>query len=105
MRDLALREPIFRFHWVCIWYVLLDRIDVSPAAGKLFWTNMGRVPSANDGLVMSANLDCSDIGVIIPEGKAHTPKQLVVDHDNEKLYFCDREGMRIYRCGFGGGRR
>lgn len=81
-----------------------DGIDISPAAGKMFWTNMGRVPSANDGLVMSANLDGSDVGVIIPEGKVHTPKQLVVDHDNEKLYFCDREGMRVHRCDFDGGR-
>ena len=50
------------------------------------------------------NLDGSDVGVIIPEGKVHTPKQLVVDHDNEKLYFCDREGMRVHRCDFDGGR-
>jgi len=81
-----------------------DGIDISPAAGRLFWANIGRVPSANDGLVMSTNLDGSDVRVIIPEGKVHTPKQLVVGHDNEKLYFCDREEMRIYRCDFGGRR-
>jgi hypothetical protein len=51
------------------------------------------VSSANDGLVMSANLDGSDVGVIILEGKVHTPKQLIVDHDNETLYFCDKEGQ------------
>ena len=54
---------------------------------------------ANDGLVIFANLDGSDVGVIIPEGKVRTLKQLVVDHGN-----ATGTGMRIYQRGFGGGR-
>jgi sugar lactone lactonase YvrE len=79
-----------------------DGIDVSISAGKLFWTNMGASPSANDGSVMSSNLDGSDVRTIVPEGAVHTPKQLKIDHDNQKLYFCDREGLRIHRCDFDG---
>lgn len=81
---------------------LPDGIDVSISAGKLFWTNMGKSPSENNGSVMAANLDGSNVRTIIPEGKVHTPKQIKVDHDNKKLYFCDREGLRIHRCDFDG---
>ncbi|CAK46035.1 hypothetical protein CBS115989_8583 [Aspergillus niger] len=79
-----------------------DGIDYSPSVGRIFWTNMGMRPAANDGSVMSANLDGSDVQVVLPEGAVHTPKQLVVDDTNQKLYFCDREGMRIHRCDFDG---
>jgi 3-hydroxyacyl-CoA dehydrogenase/DNA-binding beta-propeller fold protein YncE len=79
-----------------------DGIDVSIAAGKLFWTNMGKSPSENNGSVMAANLDGSHVQTIIQEGQVHTPKQIKIDHDNKKLYFCDREGLRIHRCDFDG---
>jgi 3-hydroxyacyl-CoA dehydrogenase len=80
-----------------------DGIDVSISAGKLFWTNMGKSPSANNGSVMSSNLDGSEVQIVISEGQVHTPKQIKIDHQNQKLYFCDREGMRIHRCDFDGG--
>jgi 3-hydroxyacyl-CoA dehydrogenase/DNA-binding beta-propeller fold protein YncE len=79
-----------------------DGIDVSISSGKLFWTNMGKSPSGNNGSVMSANLDGSNVQTIIPEGQVHTPKQIKIDHSNKKLYFCDREGLRIHRCDFDG---
>jgi 3-hydroxyacyl-CoA dehydrogenase len=79
-----------------------DGIDVSISAGKLFWTNMGANPSSNCGSVMAANLDGSNVSTIVPEGKVFTPKQIKIDHDNQKLYFSDREGMRIHRCDFDG---
>ncbi|KAK2612289.1 hypothetical protein QQS21_001715 [Conoideocrella luteorostrata] len=78
-----------------------DGIDISLAAGKLFWTSMG-VPSQNDGAVFSADLSGSDVTEIVPRGKVHTPKQLVVDHQNSKLYFSDREGLGVMRCSFDG---
>lgn len=78
-----------------------DGIDVSIPAGKLFWTSMG-IPSENDGAVFSSNLDGSDIQVVVPRGEVHTPKQLCIDHANSKLYFSDREGLRVMRCGFDG---
>jgi 3-hydroxyacyl-CoA dehydrogenase len=79
-----------------------DGIDVSIFSGKLFWTNMGKSPSANNGSVMAANLDGTNVQTIIQEGQVHTPKQIKIDHDNKKLYFCDREGLRIHRCDFDG---
>ncbi|PHH61172.1 hypothetical protein CDD81_695 [Ophiocordyceps australis] len=81
--------------------VMPDGIDISVSAGKMFWTSMG-IPSANDGSILSANLDGSDIKTIVAPGKVHTPKQLVVDEKNNKLYYADREGMRVFRCDFDG---
>lgn len=79
-----------------------DGIAVSIARGQIFWTNMGKSPSENNGSVWAAKLDGSDVRAIIPEGKVHTPKQIQIDHENEKLYFCDREGMRVHRSNFDG---
>ncbi|KAG5760533.1 hypothetical protein H9Q72_011346 [Fusarium xylarioides] len=78
-----------------------DGIDISKSAGKLFWTCMGN-PWANDGAVVSCNLNGTDLKEIVPQGSVHTPKQLTVDNTNSKLYFADREGMRIMRCNFDG---
>ncbi|KAH8912834.1 hypothetical protein BR93DRAFT_974274 [Coniochaeta sp. PMI_546] len=80
---------------------LPDGIDVSLSAGKLFWTSMG-VPSKSDGAVFSSNLDGTEVKEIVPRGVIHTPKQLTVDHRNSKLYFGDREGLRVWRCNFDG---
>jgi 3-hydroxyacyl-CoA dehydrogenase len=81
---------------------LPDGIDVSISSGKVFWTNMGKSASKNNGSVMAANLDGTNVQTIIPEGQVHTPKQIKIDHTNKKLYFCDREGLRIHRCDFDG---
>ncbi|KAH6867383.1 hypothetical protein B0T10DRAFT_419877 [Thelonectria olida] len=78
-----------------------DGIDISLSAGKLFWTSMG-IPSQNDGAVLSCNLDGTEVKEIVPQGSVHTPKQLTVDNENSKLYFADREGMRVTRCNFDG---
>ncbi|KAJ3456046.1 hypothetical protein MRS44_016069 [Fusarium solani] len=78
-----------------------DGLDISISAGKLFWTSMG-MPTANDGAVYSYNLDGTDIKAIVPKGKVHTPKQLVVDNEKRQLYFSDREGLRVWRCNFDG---
>ncbi|KAF3034390.1 hypothetical protein E8E12_003187 [Didymella heteroderae] len=79
-----------------------DGIDVFISAGKLFWTNMGSSPSANNGSVMSSSLDGSNVQTIIPKGQVHTPKQIKINHQNQKLYFCDRKGLRVHRCDFDG---
>jgi len=76
-----------------------DGIDVHD--DRMYWTSMGSPPE-NDGAVYSAKLDGSDITTIIPVGKVHTGKQLHIDHENGKLYFCDREGLRIHRSNLDG---
>lgn len=59
-------------------------------------------PGSNDGSVYSANLDGSDARSILPPGAVNTPKQIVLDAQSERLYFCDREGLRVHRCGLDG---
>lgn len=76
-----------------------DGIDTCD--GRMYWTNMG-VPSQNDGTVMSAKLDGSDVKTVIPAGKVHTPKQIHIDQTAKKLYFCDREGLRVMRSNLDG---
>jgi DNA-binding beta-propeller fold protein YncE len=80
---------------------LPDGIVVDVAAGHIFWTNMGN-PKANDGTIDRANLDGSNVTNIVPPGKTWTPKQLQLDVKNGKLYWSDREGMRVMRSNLDG---
>ncbi|KAH0341628.1 NAD(P)-binding protein, partial [Aureobasidium melanogenum] len=78
---------------------LPDGIDVH--GDRLYWTCMGS-PNVNDGAVFSAKLDGSDVQTVIAPGKVHTPKQLYIDQESQKLYFCDREGLRVHRSNLDG---
>jgi hypothetical protein len=80
---------------------LPDGIVVDIEAGHLYWTNRGN-PSANDGSIERANLDGSKLTNIVPPGGTHTPKQLQLDKKNGKLYWSDREGMRVMRSNLDG---
>src|SRR3954451_20892680 len=80
---------------------LPDGIVVHVSAGHLYWTNMGN-PSANDGSIDRCDLDGGNITNIVPSGRTFTPKQLQLDEKNRKLYWCDREGMRVMRANLNG---
>jgi DNA-binding beta-propeller fold protein YncE len=80
---------------------LPDGIAVDVKAGHIYWTNMGN-PALNDGSIERANLDGSNRKVIVPPGGTYTPKQLHLDKDSGKLYWCDREGMRVMRANLDG---
>jgi hypothetical protein len=80
---------------------LPDGIVVDTDAGHIYWTNMG-IPSKNDGSIVRANLDGSNSIVIVPVGGTFTPKQLQLDKANGRLYWCDREGMRVMRANLDG---
>src|SRR6476660_10000329 len=80
---------------------LPDGIVVDTVARHIYWTNMG-VPSLDDGSIERADLDGGDRRVIVPQGVTHTPKQIHLDKDNGKLYWCDREGMRVMRANLDG---
>jgi DNA-binding beta-propeller fold protein YncE len=82
---------------------LPDGLAVDVAAGYLYWTNMGN-PKANDGTIFRSDLDGRNMTTIIAPGATFTPKQLQIDKPNDKLYWCDREGMRVMRANLDGSR-
>src|SRR4029077_567438 len=63
--------------------------------GRLF------VLDLSDGRVLSCKPDGSDLN-IVPSGATWTPKQLQLDAKDRKLYWCDREGMRVMRASLDG---
>lgn len=80
---------------------LPDGIAVDVEAGHIYWTNMG-VPSLNDGSIERADIDGRNRKTIVPEGATFTPKQIILDKRSRKLYWCDREGMRVMRVNLDG---
>ena len=78
-----------------------DGIVVDVEAGHVYWTNMG-VPNLNDGSIERADLDGWNRKMIVSEGGTFTPKQLYLDKNNGKLYWSDREGMRVMRSNLDG---
>src|SRR3954465_10451225 len=80
---------------------LPDGIVVDVEAGHIYWTNMG-VPNHSDGTIERADLDGGNRKVIIPQGVTFTPKQLHLEKGSGKLYWSDREGMRVMRANLDG---
>ena len=80
---------------------LPDGIAVDVEAGHIYWTNMG-VPNLDDGSIERADLDGSNRKTIVPQGVTFTPKQLHLEKRSGKLYWCDREGMRVMRANLDG---
>jgi DNA-binding beta-propeller fold protein YncE len=74
-----------------------DGIAVDVEHGHVYWTNMG-VPADDDGSIERADLDGGNRVTIVPPGGTHTPKQLHLEESDRKLYWSDREGMRVMRC-------
>ena len=78
-----------------------DGIVVDIETGHIYWTNMG-VPNLNDGSIERADLDGKNRSVIVPQGVTFTPKQIHLEKKDGKLYWCDREGMRVMRANLDG---
>lgn len=76
-----------------------DGIAIDHQAGRMYWTNMGTRLESDDGSLESARLDGTDRRVVVPTGNVgvFTPKQLVLAPKSHKLYWCDREGMKVMR--------
>jgi sugar lactone lactonase YvrE len=79
-----------------------DGIAIDVAAGHIYWTNMGSSLGVNDGSIERADLEGKNRRVIVPRGATFTPMQPQLDKTNGKLYWCDREGMRVMRCNLDG---
>ena len=78
-----------------------DGLVVDSAAGHMYWTNMGN-PKANDGSILRSDLDGKNMTTIVAPGGTFTPKQLQIEKKTGKLYWCDREGMRVMRANLDG---
>jgi hypothetical protein len=78
-----------------------DGIAVDVEQGHIYWTGMG-VPASDDGFILRSDLDGDNVVTIVEAGGTYTPKQLKIDHDNGKLYWSDREGMRVMRANLDG---
>ena len=80
---------------------LPDGIVVDVEAGHIYWTNMG-IPNLNDGSIERADIDGKNRKTIVALGDTQSPKQIILDKNGGKLYWCDREGMRVMRCNLDG---
>jgi DNA-binding beta-propeller fold protein YncE len=80
---------------------LPDGLVVDVAARHIYWTNMGN-PKRNDGSIVRSDLDGKNMITIVPPGGTFTPKQLQLEKKNGKLYWSDREGMRVMRANLDG---
>jgi len=78
-----------------------DGVVVDVEAEHIYWTNMGN-PIKNDGSIERADLDGQNRKTIVHEGDTFTPKQLNLGKKDGKLYWCDREGMRVMRSNLDG---
>src|SRR4051812_2352716 len=78
-----------------------DGIVVDAARGHVYWTIMGR-PREDDGRVERVDIDGGNLTTVVPAGGAFTPKQLKLDAVHRKLYWSDREGMRVMRADLDG---
>ena len=78
-----------------------DGLAVDIAAGHLYWTNMGNFRE-NDGSIFRSDLDGRNVTTIVPPGGVFTPKQVQIEKQTGKLYWCDREGMRVMRANLDG---
>ena len=80
---------------------LPDGLVLDVAAGHIYWTNMGD-PKRNDGSIMRSDLNGKNMITIVPPGGTFTPKQLQLEKRSGKLYWSDREGMRVMRANLDG---
>lgn len=74
-----------------------DGVAISPDSRYIYWSNMGRAGD-NDGSIQRVSVSTRQVEMIVPPGGTHTPKQLKYDATSSRLYWSDREGMRVMRC-------
>src|ERR1700722_17724115 len=80
---------------------LPDGLALDVGAGHIYWTNMGD-PNRNDGSIMRSDLNGKNMITVVPPGGTFTPKQLQLEKRSGKLYWSDREGMRVMRANLDG---
>jgi DNA-binding beta-propeller fold protein YncE len=78
-----------------------DGVAVDVPAGHIYWTNMGNFKE-DDGAILRSDLDGKNMIDIVPPGGTFTPKQIKLEKKSGKLYWSDREGMRVMRANLDG---
>lgn len=74
-----------------------DGIAVDASHGHIYYTSMGASASAMDGFISRVDLDGINAVTVVPPGVVRTPKQCTIEPTSRTLYWCDREGMRVWR--------
>lgn len=74
-----------------------DGIAIDAHTGRSFVSLMGANFMKNDGSIFELDLQTGDTTPVVPEGDTFTPKQIILEPRSQKLYWCDREGMRVMR--------
>lgn len=82
-----------------------DGIALDLDRGHLYYTNMGADEKENDGFISRIDFDGRNNVDIIPKGITFTPKQCIIESVSQKLYWCDREGMKLWRANMDGSGR
>jgi hypothetical protein len=78
---------------------VFDGVAYDPRTRQVYWTNMGRA-NANDGTIERVGVGGGATHDVVAPGGTFTPKQLKIA--GGKLYWADREGMRIMRANLDG---
>ncbi len=90
-----------------------DGVVVDKLRGHIYWTNMGTPDSrpvpgvepeffSRNGSLERVDLDGGNRTTIVSIGAFTTGKQLAVDVEGGRLYWCDREGMQVLTCDLNG---
>ncbi|KAK9330756.1 hypothetical protein V1520DRAFT_106938 [Lipomyces starkeyi] len=78
-----------------------DGLAVDIDNKHIYFTNMA-VPSTNTGFISRIDTTGHNLVTIIPPGITWTPKQMTLERSTSKLYWSDREGMRVFRSNLDG---
>lgn len=85
-----------------------DGVFIDPDTHQIYATEMGKVSDKDataygrDGEIWRLDPDGSNPKLLVGNGLLYTPKQITADTINRKLYWSDREGMRVMRANFDG---
>ena len=78
-----------------------DGLAIDIENKHIYFTNMA-VPSTNTGFISRVDTTGDNLVTIIPPGITWTPKQMTLERSTKKLYWSDREGMRVFRSNLDG---